>query len=234
LDAAIPVQVRQTEEENRFLLDIADASAGRIAAVVGWAPLADAARVDAVLERYGAHPRFKGVRHILQDEPANALMDDTAFNAGVERLAHYNLVYDLLIYERHLEQAIRFVDRHRRVRFVLDHAAKPRIKDGIREPWARLLRELARRPNVYCKISGMATEADWQTWKDPQITPYLETALEAFGASRLMFGSDWPVMLVASDYSRWVSVVEHYTARLSAEERRRIWGETAREAYGIG
>lgn len=231
VDGVVSVQVRQTLGENEFMLDIAD-RAGIVRGVVGWAPLVEA-DVETHLERFAAHPKFKGVRYILQDEPANALMDDADFNRGVSKLSQFNLVYDVLIYERHLEQAIRFVDRHPNQVFVLDHVAKPRIKDGVREPWATLMRELARRPNLYCKISGMATEAAWETWTSTDIEPYIDVVLEAFTPRRLMFGSDWPVMLVASDYPRWAVTVEGAIAKLSAGEQARIWSGTAVEAYRL-
>src|SRR5204862_423559 len=143
------------------------------------------------------------------------------------------LAYDILIYERQLPQAIRFVDRHPRQTFVLDHLAKPRIRDGLLSPWEENLRELARRENVYCKLSGVATEADWQGWTAGQIRPYLETVFQIFGPRRLMFGSDWPVCLVATKYSRWKQTVEELTAALSNAERVRIFGDTAIEAYAL-
>ena len=170
---------------------------------------------------------------MLQDEPANALMDDAKFNAGISRLAKFNLVYDVLIFERHLEQAIRFVDKHPKQVFVLDHIAKPRIKDGVMEPWAKLITELARRPNIYCKISGMATEADWAKWTATGMKPYIDTVIAAFTPKRLMFGSDWPVLLVASDYKRWADTVGGAIAKLSPDEQNRIWGGTAAEAYKL-
>ncbi len=231
VEGAVSVQARQTVEETQFLLDIA-AKAKIIWGVVGWVPLVDP-KVEAHLEKFAANKRLKGVRHVLQDEPANALMDDTAFHAGIAKLERYNLVYDVLIFERHLEQAIRFIDQHPKQVFVLDHVAKPRIKDGIREPWARLMKEFAKRPNTYCKISGMVTEADWAKWTATGMQPYIDTVIEAFTPKRLMFGSDWPVMLVASDYKRWVDTVAGAIAKLSKTEQARVWGQTAAEAYKL-
>ena len=231
VEGAVSVQARQTLEETTFLLDIA-AKARIIRGVVGWVPLVER-DVEKHLAKFAANPRLKGVRHVLQDEPANALMDDAAFNAGIAKLPRFKLVYDVLIFERHLEQAIRFVDKHPNQVFVLDHVAKPRIKDGILEPWARQIKELARRPNIYCKISGMATEADWSRWTATGMQPYIDTVLAAFTPKRLMFGSDWPVMLVASDYGRWAATVGGAIGKLSAAEQNRIWGETAVEAYKL-
>ena len=140
---------------------------------------------------------------------------------------------DILIYERHLSQTVAFVDRHPDQLFVLDHIAKPRIEENVIEPWRSRMRELAEREHVYCKLSGVTEEADWQNWTDDQIRPYLETALEAFGPRRLMFGSNWPVCLVACDYGRWVKTVERFTGDLSTDEQAWVWGRTAVKAYGL-
>ena len=148
-------------------------------------------------------------------------------------LKEYQLAYDILVYERHLPQAVEFVDRHPQQVFVLDHLAKPRAKENELEPWRTNIRRLAERPNVYCKLSGLATEADWQNWSEPQLLPYLETALEAFGPQRLMFGSDWPVCLLAASYRQWHDLVAGFCSRLSVSEQARIFGETAIEAYGL-
>ncbi len=231
VEGVVSVQARQTLEETPFLLDIA-AKSKLIWGVVGWVPLVDP-KVETHLEKFAANKRLKAVRHVLQDEPANALMDDVAFNAGIAKLEKFNLVYDVLIFERHLEQAIRFVDKHPKQVFVLDHIAKPRIKDGLVEPWAKHLKELARRPNLYCKISGMATEADWAKWTATGMQPYIDTVINAFTPKRLMFGSDWPVLLVASDYKRWADTVQGGISKLSATEQNRIWGGTAAEAYKL-
>ena len=231
VEGVVSVQARQTLEETPFLLDIA-AKSKLIWGVVGWVPLVDP-KVETHLEKFAANKRLKAVRHVLQDEPANALMDDSAFNAGIAKLEKFNLVYDVLIFERHLEQAIRFVDKHPKQVFVLDHIAKPRIKEGLLEPWAKHIKELARRPNLYCKISGMATEADWAKWTATGMQPYIDTVINAFTPKRLMFGSDWPVLLVASDYKRWADTVQGGISKLSTTEQNRIWGGTAAEAYKL-
>jgi L-fuconolactonase len=231
VEGAVSVQARQTVEETSFLLDIA-AKSKLIWGVVGWVPLVDP-KVETHLEKFAANRRLKGVRHVLQDEPANALMDDPKFNAGISKLQRFNLIYDVLIFERHLEQAIRFVDKHPKQVFVLDHIAKPRIKDKLLEPWAKNIKELARRPNLYCKISGMATEADWAKWTATGMQPYIDTVIAAFTPKRLMFGSDWPVLLVASDYKRWADTVGAAISKLSPDEQKRIWGGTAAEAYKL-
>jgi L-fuconolactonase len=155
------------------------------------------------------------------------------FNAGVSILTDYGLVYDILIYEQHLPQAIEFVDRHPNQIFVLDHLAKPRVKERVIEPWRTHIRRMAERENVYCKLSGLVTEADWKGWTDGELAVYLDTVLEAFGPRRLMFGSDWPVCLLASSYATWYEVVSRYCEKLSFDEQDRIFGGTAVEAYRL-
>ncbi|MBK5290063.1 MAG: amidohydrolase family protein [Acidobacteriia bacterium] len=231
IEQAISVQARQTLQETDWLLELA-AKDSRIAAVVGWVPLASA-QLDPALQALASQPKLKAVRHVLQDEPANQLMDHADFNRGIARLHHYGLRYDLLIFERHLSQAIAFVDRHPNQIFILDHVAKPNIAKHVMEPWRTKIGELAKRQNVYCKISGMVTESEWANWKTTDLTPYLDTVLQAFGPARLMYGSDWPVMLVASSYGRWSKLIGAYLSRLSEAEQTRIWGATAKEAYQI-
>jgi L-fuconolactonase len=169
----------------------------------------------------------------LQDEADDSYMLCADFNRGVGLLKDFNLAYDILIFERHLPQTIEFVDLHPQQRFVLDHLAKPHIKDGELSPWRESIRELAKRGNVYCKLSGMVTEADWNRWTPDSLQQYVDTVLEAFGPPRLMFGSDWPVVLLASGYRRWLETVQHLLRSLSADEQARIFGETAKEAYQL-
>ena len=231
VDAVVSVQARQTVEETDFLL--AHASKNEfIRGVVGWVPLVEEG-VENVIEHYKAHAKFKGVRHVVQDEPdVNFIMRDD-LSRGVSQLKKFGLVYDILIFERQLKPSIQFVDRHPDQVFVLDHIAKPKIKAGELEPWTTDIREMAKRPNVYCKISGMVTEADWEKWTPETLRPYIDTVLAAFGPKRLMFGSDWPVMLVACPYSHWWQVVNTAIAGLSESERDRILGLTAVEAYKL-
>ncbi len=227
---AISVQARQSLAETDWLLDMADAHEFLLG-VVGWAPLADAA-VEPHLERYSARPKCKGFRHVAQDEPDDFLLGPD-FNRGLAFLKKYKLRYDILIFERQLPAAIAMVDKHPAQEFILDHIAKPRIKDGVMEPWASNSRELARRDNVTCKISGMITEADWRTWNPQELQPYFDTVLEAFGPRRLMLGTDWPVMLVAGGYGQWVKLVRSFVSRLSEAEQMEILSGTARRAYGL-
>ncbi len=231
IEQVISVQARQTIEETRWLLGLADAN-DFIRGVVGWVPLASP-NVKAELERFAVNPKLRAVRHVLQDEPDDGYVLRADFNRGIDLLGGFGLRYDILVFERQLPQTIRFVDRHPGQVFILDHVAKPQIKAGRIEPWASNLRELARRPHVYCKLSGMVTEADWRTWTADQLRPYVDVALEAFGPRRLMLGSDWPVCLVACDYARWVATVQDYVAALAPAEQDWIMGRAAAEAYAL-
>lgn len=227
----VAVQAQQDVEETRWLLDVAG-TADDILGVVGWVPLIER-DVDGLLEELATHPKLRGVRHVLQDERDDRYMLRGDFNSGVSRLRGHGLTYDILIYERHLPQTLTFVDRHPKQVFVLDHVAKPRIRDCVTSPWRELMRELAKRPHVFCKVSGMATEADWQGWSDDDLRPYVDVALEAFGPKRLMFGSDWPVLTLAGSYERWLSAFRRLTSGLSDDERAWIERRTAVEAYGL-
>jgi L-fuconolactonase len=175
---------------------------------------------------------LKGVRHVLQAEE-DAYFARQDFNVGVALLRRYGLAYDVLIVERQLPAAIEFVDRHPDQVFVLDHLAKPLIAAQAWEPWRTGIRELARRPHIACKISGMVTEADFDRWTAQDLRPYLDTVLEAFGPSRLLFGSDWPVCTAASEYGRWVRIVEEWSAPLTEGERAMIFGGNAVEWYRL-
>jgi L-fuconolactonase len=232
IDRTVAVQARQTVRETRWLLNLARDSAF-IAGVVGWVPLA-APQVGALLDELAADPKLRGVRHVIQDEPDNDFILRDDFNRGVRALKSRGLAYDILIFERHLPQAIQFVDRHPSQIFILDHIAKPRIYDKIVSPWRENILELSERGNVYCKLSGIVTEAAPRQWQEAELDPYIDTVLEAFGPRRLMFGSDWPVCLPAATYQEWFSLVRRKISSLSEAEQERILGGTAREAYGLG
>ena len=230
IDAVISVQACHTIRETEWLLEHAAANSW-IAGVVGWVPLIDSAAAE-LLAPLAASPALKGIRHVLQAEP-DAYMDRPDFNTGLAQLRAFNLTYDILIYHAQLPAAIRLVDRHPDQVFVLDHIAKPAIRAGELQPWVRNLAELARRPNVFCKLSGVVTEANYSTWTYEQIAPYMDAALEAFTPARLMFGSDWPVCRVAVTYADWVRTIERFTAPLSNTEREAIFHTTAARAYRL-
>ena len=234
-DGSIAVQARQSVEETESLLELAenDESGKRwIKGVVGWVDLR-APDVDKELERLASHEKLVGVRHLVQGEPDDAFMLRADFKRGIGRLKEFGLVYDLLIYPKHLSAAVKLVREFGAQRFVLDHIAKPEIAAGVLEPWATDIRELARAENVTCKLSGMVTEARWKEWRRGDFKPYLDVVLEAFGAERLMIGSDWPVCTVSSDYATTMGIVMKYVERLTESEREEILGGNCARLYGL-
>ena len=232
VDGAVTVQARETVEETRWLLGLADEWAA-IRGVVGWAPIAGE-DFPGVMEEFAGREKLKGLRHVIQGEKDENYILREDFNAGIRAMLESGLVYDILIYEGHLPQTIEFVDRHPEQVFVLDHVAKPMIREGLLEPWATRMRELGKRENVWCKVSGMVTEADWGAWSPEGLRPYLDVVVEAFEVERLMAGSDWPVCLVASEYARWFEVLREYFSGFSDSERDAVFGGTAVEVYGVG
>jgi L-fuconolactonase len=231
VDGVVSVQARQSLVETGWLLDFA-ARHAFIRGVVGWIPLVDP-DVDAHLDRYAAHPKLRALRHVLQAEADDAYMLREDFNRGISALTRRGLAYDILILERHLPNTLAFVDRHPNQVFVLDHIAKPKISASELEPWAKNIRELARRPNVSCKLSGMVTEADVTTWTPAQLQPYFDVVLSAFGPSRLLFGTDWPVCLAGVSYSAWKQTIESWIAPLASAERAAILGGNAQRIYRL-
>lgn len=231
IDGTVVVQARQTLEETRWLLKQAD-GCDAIRGVVGWAPIAGE-EFPGVMEEFEFRPKLKGLRHVIQGEKDENYILREDFNSGIRTLLGSGLVYDILIFERHLPQTIDFVDEHPEQVFVVDHMAKPLIRQSVLEPWAARMRELAKRENVWCKVSGLATEANLETWMPESLRPYLDVAVEAFGPGRLMAGSDWPVCLVASSYGRWFEMLREYFAGFSEAERAGVFGGTATEVYGL-
>jgi L-fuconolactonase len=230
VDASVAVQARQTLEETRWLLELADRHRF-IAGVVGWVDL-QAPGLDADLERLTRHPRLVGLRHIVQGEP-DGFLERPAFLRGVACLDRYGLTYDILVYARQLPAAVTFARAFPRQRFVLDHLGKPDIRgNGYRE-WRRHFDRLAELPNVCCKLSGLVTEADWTAWTPAHLRPYIDAALESFGPSRLMIGSDWPVCLVAASYDRVIDLVRDAIGEYSTDEREQILGGTARDFFHL-
>ena len=231
IDGVISVQADQSMRETDDLLKHANEHSF-IQGVVGWFPLAEP-ELEGLLERYASNPWLKGVRHVVQDEPDDRFILGDAFNAGIRRLKPHNLVYDILIYERQLGASIEFVDRHPGQVFVLDHVAKPRIGDQVIEPWKTQMFDMAKRENVYCKLSGMATEGNWQSWTKEDLWPYIEIALEAFGPARMMLGSDWPVARLAVEYGDWINLCRESISSLSETERALVEGGVATQAYDL-
>jgi L-fucono-1,5-lactonase len=230
-DACVAVQARQTFEETRWLLQLADDNPF-IAGVVGWVDLS-AENVRDQLAEFSKHPKLLGIRHIVQAEPDERFLLRADFLRGIASLEEFNLSYDILIYPRHLPVAIEFVQRFPKQKFVLDHLAKPFIKVQTMEPWASHIRQLARFPNVFCKLSGLLTEADWRAWKPAQFVPYLETALECFGPDRLMVGSDWPVCKVAGSYAQAMALVVDFLQNRANDVLEAILGATAEKFWRL-
>ncbi|HXC96088.1 MAG TPA: amidohydrolase family protein [Edaphobacter sp.] len=230
VDGAITVQARQALEETHWLLDLAN-NHETIRGVVGWAPIA-APEFEDLLPELAAEPKLLGLRHIVQAEAAGFL-DGPDFNRGIRAMRSTGLIYDILIAEPQLREAIRFIDRHPQQQFVLDHIAKPRIAIKEIEPWRTNIRELSKRSNVACKLSGIVTEDSWSQWSLESIRPYLDVAVEAFQPDRLMAGSDWPVCLVASGYAEWWNALSSYFAGFTEVERAKIFGITAISTYDL-
>ncbi len=230
-DGSIAVQARQSVQESCWLLELADVDS-RILGVVGWVDLRNEA-VEDVLAELSSHHGFVGVRHVVQDEPDDQFLVRPEFVRGLRKLAAHRLTYDLLIYPHQLPAAIELVRLLPDQPFVLDHLAKPRIKAGELSPWREQIRALAESPNVWCKVSGVVTEADWNGWKPDHFSPYFEVALDAFGPGRLMFGSDWPVCQLAGDYTAVHDLASTAWTRLSADERTAVWGGNCARFYGV-
>lgn len=227
----VTVQARQSLEETNWLLQLATEN-DFMHGIVGWLPLM-AENINELLEKYNQNDKLKAVRHVVQGEPDPKFILGKNFNRGISQLKKYGLVYDILILEHQLPNTIRFVDQHPDQQFVLDHIAKPRIKANELEPWTKNIRELAKRKNVSCKISGMVTEADFNNWTEEQLKPYFEVVFNAFGPNRLMYGSDWPVCLVATEYVNWLSLVKRQLAQFSENEQNMIFYKNAVEVYQL-
>ncbi len=240
LDASIAVQARSCEAETRALLALAQQSSNSeapIVGVVGWLDLC-ATDLEAQLERYAAEPLLVGLRHIVQDEPDDRFLDRPDFRRGVRAAARHGLVYDVLVYPRQLPAAVSFATALEDVPLVLDHCAKPPLALGHGTPemlaWESGLRELARRPNVACKVSGLVTEADWRAWRAEDVLRAVDVALEAFGPERILYGSDWPVALLAAPYAEVHDLATRAAEGLSSAERAAFFGGNAARVYLAG
>jgi L-fuconolactonase len=231
IDASIAVQADQSENETMFLLDLAEKSK-RIAGVVGWVDLLSP-HVPENLEYFSHFSKLCGFRHIAQAEPDDRFLARETFVKGVAQLQAFGFTYDILVYPQQLPAAIELVARLPEQRFVVDHLAKPDIKLGKTAPWAAQMREIAQNKNVFCKLSGFVTEGDWKHWKADDFKPYLDVVFDAFGAERLMFGSDWPVCLVAATYRQVKQLIEDYVKGYSQPDKERIFGGNAARFYGL-
>jgi L-fuconolactonase len=233
-DGCVAVQARQTLEETRMLLDLAERHPF-IHGVVGWVDL-QSPGVRFQLESFGSHRKLVGIRHIVQSEPDDRFMLQPDFLRGIALLEEFDLAYDILIYPKHLPAAAEFVRRFERQRFVLDHLAKPELKAGSMSAfgaWARGIRELASLPNVCCKLSGLVTEADRQNWKAAQFGLYLDVVFDYFGPDRLMIGSDWPVCTIAASYSDVINIVKSYLGKYPSSVQEAVLGGNAKRFWSL-
>jgi L-fuconolactonase len=231
IDGCVAVQADQTLAETDFLLDLAEKN-DFIKGVVGWVDLR-ASNIDAILNQYSKFPKLKGFRHVVQGEADHNFMLRLDFLNGIAALEKYNFTYDILIFPHQLGAALELARRFPNQKFVIDHIAKPYLKDGFYDGWAALMKAIGEHKNVYCKLSGMTTEADYNNWTPEQIEPYMQLVLDAFGANRILFGSDWPVCLVAGNYTKTKELVTNFIAKLSSEEQAAIMGGNAMQFYNL-
>ena len=227
----ILVQASNSMDETRWLLELA-AENPFIAGVVGWVDL-QSEDVGIELIEFADHPKFKGVRHLVESEPADDWLAQRSVLNGLQKLSERGLSYDLLVHTRHLKHAKQAVDECPELRFVIDHLAKPPIGRAAIDEWARELKPFAAAPNVWCKLSGLVTEANWTSWRLEDFIPYVDKALEYFGPQRMMFGSDWPVCLLAASYEQVLEVFQTLLADLTSEERDAIFSKNAAQFYRI-
>jgi L-fuconolactonase len=231
LDGTVAVQARQNLRESGWLLELAEASPV-IKGVVGWVDLR-ATQVETQLAQFASHPKFVGVRHVVQDEADDRFMLRQDFQRGIGKLRAFGLTYDILIFPRQLPAALELVRAFPEQRFVVDHLAKPLIRDGILSPWREQMHQVGALPNVMCKLSGLVTEADWINWHPDHFRPYLDVVFEAFGPNRLLYGSDWPVALLAGSYERVYGLVRDYVAQCDGDAASKIFGLNAVRFYDL-
>jgi L-fuconolactonase len=231
IDGCVAVQADQSEEETEFLLQLANEN-DFIKGVVGWVDL----RADNLEERlkyFSENNKLKGFRHIVQAEPQDDFLLREDFCRGIKMLADYNFTYDILIFPMHLKAVISFVNKFPNQSFVIDHLAKPDIKNRNFEDWVKGIRKIATFENVFCKVSGMVTEADWKNWEEDDFEYCLDQVTEAFGMNRLMFGSDWPVCLLAASYQETVNIVHRYFSKFTLDEQEKFWRKNAIDFYHL-
>lgn len=232
IDGTVLVQTCHMDEDNRFMLELAD-QYSFIKGVVGWVNLQSIKVEDKLKYYHERFPKMKGFRHVLQADPDDQFMLRDSFKNGISLLNKYSFTYDILIYPKHLKYAAQLVAEFPDQKFVVDHLAKPHIKTKEIDSWKRDIEALSKNLNVYCKVSGMLTEADWYTWKTEDFTPYLDTVFNAFSINRVMYGSDWPVCKLAGGYNRAMEILQIYTSRFSENEQAQFYGGNAIEFYNL-
>ncbi|TCN59582.1 amidohydrolase [Flavobacterium circumlabens] len=231
IDGCVAIQADQSEEETHFLLHLAQEN-DFILGVVGWIDF-KSDTIEERLEYFSQFKKLKGFRHIVQAEVEDDFLLGEDFCNGIEKLAKYNFTFDLLITTKHLLYATAFVKRFPNHAFVIDHLAKPDFKQADFKEWEKGIKELATYSNVYCKVSGMVTEADWKNWKEEDFTYCLDIVTNTFGINRLLFGSDWPVSLLAATYKQSCNIVKDYFSKFSKEDQDKFWGRNARKFYHL-
>ena len=229
VEKTVVVQASNSVAESRWLLNLADENSF-IAGVVGWVDLMNP---DAQLVELTAHPKFKGVRHLVESEPQDDWLVQPAVLSGLKRLSTYGLSYDLLVHTRHLKHVPRVAETCPELALVIDHLAKPPIAKNEIDEWSRAFKPLASYPNIHCKLSGLVTEANWTSWQTDDLRPFVDLALESFGSDRLMFGSDYPVCLLASSYDRVLASFQEILANLDDDEREKIFSRNAAKVYRV-
>jgi L-fuconolactonase len=230
VDGCVAVQAGQSEYETHFLVELSKTHP-EIKGVVGWVDLLNK-NLEERLQFFSQYSIIKGWRHVVQSEEDDFLLRED-FQNGIRALAPYNYTYDILIYHYQLKPALEFVSKFPKQKFVIDHCAKPDIGKKNIDEWKVLMKEMAHHPTIYCKLSGLFTETKWKQWSAGEFYPYLDVVFEAFGADRLLFGSDWPVMLLSGIYVQWKSLLEKYMENFVEEDRLKVFGENAIEFYNL-
>lgn len=231
IDGCIAVQADQSEDETHFLIDQAEQHPF-IKGVVGWVDLRSE-NIEDRLAYYKQFPSIKGFRHVVQDEPDVNFMLGRSFQNGIKKLQEFGYTYDILIFPTQLEAALKTVEQFPNQKFVIDHIAKPNIKEGHIDEWRHGIKAIAKHENVMCKLSGMVTEADWLNWRQGDFVPYLDTVMSCFGVDRVMYGSDWPVSLIEWSYCEVKGIIDMYTENFSESEKNKIFGGNAIRFYGL-
>ncbi len=230
VDGCIAVQASQSEYETHFLVELSKTHP-EIKGVVGWVDFQNS-NIEERLEYFSQYPIIKGWRHVVQSEPDDFLNNEN-FLRGIKVISKYNYTYDILIYHHQLKAAFEFVSKFPGQKFVIDHCAKPDIKNKQLHEWAKLMKEISKQPNVYCKLSGLFTETTSKEWSAADFYPYLDVVFENFGTERLLFGSDWPVMLLSGIYVQWKSLLEKYMENFTEDDRQKVFGDNAVEFYKL-
>ncbi len=231
IDGTVAVQASESEDETKFLVELSKVYA-LIKGVVGWIDLHDE-NLDSRLDYWSNESVVKGFRHVIEGEPKGDYLMQNTFQRGLTKLSEKGYTYDLLIRPRHFQSTLDCVAKQSNLTFVLDHMAKPNIAENQYDDWASFIKELAQFPNVYCKLSGIVTEAKWHNWQVEDLKPYVDFTLESFGAERVLYGSDWPVCTLSSSYEQWVNAVESLIGELSESEQKMIWGGNAIRVYNL-